>query len=202
MHLWSRGPAVPLQFSRMQTSGAVNTAAPLLEVQQLKVDYMTERGPVRAVDNVSFSIAPGEVLGLAGESGSGKSTIAHAIMRVLHEPAIIAGGGVRFRDRDVLAMHEEELESFRWRDISMVFQSAMNALNPVMTIGDQIIDTIQAHVPATKKRSARPRRAPAYSGRHRYDPARFLSAPALGRHAATRRDRHRAGAGSAADDHG
>jgi len=142
---------VPLQFSQMQTSGVVDTDAPLLEVQQLKVDYMTERGAVRAVDNVSFAIAPGEVLGLAGESGSGKSTIAHAIMRVLHEPAVIAGGQVKFRGKDVLAMHEDELEAFRWSEISMVFQSAMNALNPVMTIGDQIIDAIQAHMPTTKK---------------------------------------------------
>ena len=152
MHRWSRGRDVPLQYSQTRTSReAVDPTAPLLDVEHLKVDYMTERGPVRAVDDVSFSIAPGEVLGLAGESGSGKSTIAHAIMRVLHEPAVIAGGRVNFRGRDVLAMHEKELEAFRWSEISMVFQSAMNALNPVMTVGDQIIDAIQAHTDASDK---------------------------------------------------
>jgi peptide/nickel transport system ATP-binding protein len=117
----------------------------LLDVRDLRVEYLTPRGPIRAVDGVSFSIRPGEVVGLAGESGSGKSTIAHAITRVLHPPAVITGGEVRFRDRDVLAMGDAELSSFRWREVSMVFQSAMNALNPVMTIGDQVLDTILAH---------------------------------------------------------
>src|SRR6476620_6638321 len=157
MHLWSRGPAVPLQFSRMQTSGAVNTAAPLLEVQQLKVDYMTERGPVRAVDNFSFSIAPGEVFGLAGESGSGKSTIAHAIMRLLHPPAIITGGNILFNGRDVLEMNQAQLEAFRWSGVSMVFQSAMNSLNPVMKISDQIADVLMRHDKKMGKRAARER---------------------------------------------
>lgn len=125
--------------------------APLLDVRDLHVEFRTERGAVRAVDGVSLSIAPGEVLGLAGESGSGKSTIALALMRVLPPPAVITGGEVRFRDRDVLAMDDDELRDFRWRDVSMVFQSAMNSLNPVMRIGDQIIDAIQAHAPATRK---------------------------------------------------
>jgi peptide/nickel transport system ATP-binding protein len=130
---------------------AVLTTAPLLDVRNLQVEFRTDRGPVRAVDNVSFSIKPGEVLGLAGESGSGKSTIALAIMRVLKSPAVITGGSVRFRNRDILAMNDEDLEQFRWRDVSMVFQSAMNSLNPVMTIGDQIIDAIEAHTKTTKK---------------------------------------------------
>lgn len=132
--------------------------APLLDVRNLQVEYLTSQGPVRAVDGVSFQIHPGEVLGLAGESGSGKSTVAHAITRILHPPAVITGGDVRFRDRDVLAMNDDELSRFRWRDVSMVFQSAMNALNPVMTIGDQIIDTIQAHE-EVPQREARERAA-------------------------------------------
>ncbi len=118
---------------------------PLIEVRNLKVDYLSLRGPVRAVDGVSFSLKPGEVLGLAGESGSGKSTIAQAILRILQPPAIITGGSVKFGGREVLEMNDDELAEFRWRDVSMVFQSAMNALNPVMTVGAQIIDAIQAH---------------------------------------------------------
>jgi peptide/nickel transport system ATP-binding protein len=123
----------------------------LLSIENLRVEYLTSRGPVVAVDDVSFKIRPGEVFGLAGESGSGKSTAAHAILRVLNPPAIISGGRVRFRGRDVFAMSDEELEQFRWRDVSMVFQSAMNALNPVMSIGDQICDTILAHERVTKR---------------------------------------------------
>ncbi|MCC6705741.1 MAG: ABC transporter ATP-binding protein, partial [Thermomicrobiales bacterium] len=126
-------------------------AQPLLDVRDLQIEFRTERGAVRAVDGVSFTIAPGEVLGLAGESGSGKSTIALSLMRVLPPPAVITGGEVRFGNRDVLAMTDAELRQFRWRDVSMVFQSAMNSLNPVMRIGDQIMDAIQAHAPTTKK---------------------------------------------------
>src|SRR5918997_3955693 len=137
---------------------AESEQAPLLEIRDLQVDYLSPRGPVRAVDGVSFSIQPGEVFGLAGESGSGKSTVAHAITRILHPPAVITGGEVRFRGQDVLAMNDAELARFRWREVSMVFQSAMNALNPGMTIGDQIVDTILAHE-AVSKREARQRAA-------------------------------------------
>jgi len=120
-------------------------------VRNLSVNYLTPRGPVRAVENVSFSVAPGEVFGLAGESGSGKSTIAHAIMRLLHPPAVITGGEVYFNGEDLLDMDDDELRQFRWRDMSIVFQSAMNSLNPVMTVGDQIIDAITAHIKLSRK---------------------------------------------------
>lgn len=126
-------------------SPANGSVAPLLRIEDLKVDYLSTRGPVRAVDGVSFALKPGEVLGLAGESGSGKSTIAQAILRILQPPAVIAGGSVKFEDREILDMNDEELSQFRWRDVSMVFQSAMNALNPVMTVGEQIMDAIQTH---------------------------------------------------------
>lgn len=124
---------------------SASTHAALLDIRDLYVEYMTGRGPVRAVDGVSFAIAPGEVFGLAGESGCGKSTIAHAIMRLLRPPAVITGGNVFFNGDDVLDMNQQELEQFRWRDVSMVFQSAMNALNPVMTVGNQIADVLITH---------------------------------------------------------
>jgi peptide/nickel transport system ATP-binding protein len=123
---------------------------PLLSVRDLEVEYRTRRGPVKAVDHVSFDIFPNEVLGLAGESGSGKSTIAHTITRLLHPPAYITGGKVTFRGTDILQMDDEELRDFRWRHLSIVFQSAMNSLNPVLTIGTQIIDAIQAHTLVSK----------------------------------------------------
>jgi peptide/nickel transport system ATP-binding protein len=131
---------------------------PLLDVRDLQVDYLSARGPVRAVDGISFSIQPGEVFGLAGESGSGKSTVAHALIRILPPPAVISGGEVLVQGRNVLALTDAELERFRWREVAMVFQSAMNALNPVMTISDQIVDTVQAHV-TLSKREARERAA-------------------------------------------
>ncbi|MGA8047556.1 MAG: ABC transporter ATP-binding protein, partial [Dermatophilaceae bacterium] len=125
----------------------------VLEVTDLSVEYQGEKRTVRAVDRVSFSIAPGEVFGLAGESGCGKSTAANAIMRLLRDPAVITGGSIRFKGRDVLAMSPEELRRFRWREVSMVFQSAMNSLNPVMTIGDQIVDIFTTHERVSKKRA-------------------------------------------------
>jgi peptide/nickel transport system ATP-binding protein len=143
---------------RQANSGQSGKSSPLLEIDNLRVEYLSGRGPVRAVDEVSFAIRPGEVIGLAGESGSGKSTIAQAILRILQPPAVITGGRVEFGGRDILAMTDDELEAFRWRDVSMVFQSAMNALNPVMTIGDQIVDAIRAHEkvskPEARKRAA------------------------------------------------
>lgn len=130
-------------------------SAPLLEVQDLSVEYVTDARTVRAVDRVTFSVEEGEVFGLAGESGCGKSTIANAILRLLRDPAVIAGGSIRFRGTDVLQLSAEELRRFRWRQVAMVFQSAMNSLNPVMTIGDQIADIYMAHEGTAKKQALR-----------------------------------------------
>ncbi|MGI8828049.1 MAG: ABC transporter ATP-binding protein [Chloroflexota bacterium] len=117
----------------------------LLEVQDLSVDYLTPNKRVHAVDHVSFSIEAGEIVGLAGESGCGKSTAAHAVLRILRAPATIVGGRVLFKGQDLVALDAAALRRYRWRHISLVFQSAMNALNPVLSVGTQFVDMMQAH---------------------------------------------------------
>ena len=117
----------------------------LLSIRDLCVDYITGEGPVRAVDRVSLDVKVGEILGVAGESGSGKSTLAQALLRILPAPAVISRGQVLFEGRDILKLKEDELQELRWNRISMVFQSAMNALNPVISVREQFSDTLQAH---------------------------------------------------------
>src|SRR5690242_1727142 len=118
---------------------------PLLEIKDLCVDYLTERGPVRAVDRVSLELRKGEFLGIVGESGCGKSTLLYAIARLLTPPAEIASGDVWFDGHDLVSMTDSELRHFRWKQYSVVMQSAMNALNPVMSIGEQLRDAFEAH---------------------------------------------------------
>lgn len=127
---------------------------PILNIKNLYVEYLTPRGPAQAVNNVSFSINPGEVFGLAGESGCGKSTIAHTILRVLRPPAVITGGEILFRGKDVLKMDNRAIEDFRWRGAAMVFQSAMNSLNPVIKVKEQITDVILRHNKPMPKKEA------------------------------------------------
>ena len=168
-------------MSELHPLSAVSTKAQaaqedtILDVRNLYVEYLTPRGPVQAVNGVSFSISQGEVFGLAGESGCGKSTIAHTILRVLRPPAVITGGHILYKGADVLEMGEEEVQSyrgeyslnegqdtglpsytiedFRWAEVSMVFQSAMNSLNPVVRISDQIIDVIMKHQKIDKRQA-------------------------------------------------
>lgn len=117
---------------------------PLLEVRDLSVDYRGSHR-LRAVDRVTLSLFEGEFLAVVGESGSGKSTLASAILRLLAPPAVITGGEVIYDEVDLLDAPMEELRAVRWREIAMVFQSAMNALNPVITIGEQLLDVLFAH---------------------------------------------------------
>ena len=126
-------------------------ATPVVALDRLVVDYVTRRGTTRAVDGVSLSIGRGEIVGLAGESGCGKSTLGNAVMQVLRPPARITGGRVVFDGQDVVGRNRGELRRYRWRSVSMVFQSAMNALNPVMRVGDQFVDMMRAHERVSKK---------------------------------------------------
>jgi len=118
----------------------------LLDVKNLKIYYFTLKGVVRAVDDVSFNVREGEVLGIAGESGSGKSTLGYGLMRLVPPPGRIVGGNIVVSGRDIVSMDEGTLRrEIRWRVISMIFQGALNALNPVYTIGKQLVEPIIFH---------------------------------------------------------
>jgi peptide/nickel transport system ATP-binding protein len=118
---------------------------PVLEIRDLSVEYVLESGIVGAVDKVSFDVAPGEFLAIVGESGCGKSTLLFGISQLLNPPAEISGGSVQFRGRNLVQLTERELAAVRWKDMSVVMQSAMNALNPVTSVGAQFKDVMRAH---------------------------------------------------------
>jgi peptide/nickel transport system ATP-binding protein len=123
----------------------------MLEVSHLTTLFDLPSGPTPAVDDVSFEVRPGETLGLVGESGSGKSVTALSIMRLVQPPGRIAGGAVRFKGRDLMALSESEMRAVRGADISLIFQEPMTALNPVFTIGDQVAETLLVHRRATRR---------------------------------------------------
>lgn len=123
----------------------------LLNVEDLKTYFFTTKGVVNAVDGVSFNMDREEALGLAGESGCGKTTTALSIMKLVPAPGRVVGGRVFFDGKDIVQMDEDEIKKVRWKEISIVFQGAMNALNPVLTVGKQIVEGIQAHEDTTKE---------------------------------------------------
>jgi peptide/nickel transport system ATP-binding protein len=132
---------------------ACASTPPALEIRDLSISYRAAGGDVLAVRGVDLDLHVGEVLGLVGESGSGKSTLGYGACRLLRPPAVITGGSVVYRGRrgggapiEVLNQSPRELQALRWREISIVFQSAMNALNPVLRIRDQIDDVLRAHL--------------------------------------------------------
>jgi peptide/nickel transport system ATP-binding protein len=136
--------------------------SPILEISDLSVAYRTPGGDVRAVEGVNLTLNAGEVVGLCGESGSGKSTLAYGATRLLRPPALVTSGSVRYGGRritsggdpvDLLTMDHRELHRIRWREIAIVFQSAMNALNPVLRVEDQLLDAIHAHMKMSRAES-------------------------------------------------
>lgn len=135
-----------------RTTVDLSNAPVILEVNNLSVDFVSDvSGPARAVENVSFTLRQGELLGLVGESGCGKTTLMLGLMRLLPAAGRIVDGEVTVMGRDVLALSEQEMEAVRWKEIAMIFQGAMNALNPVRTVGDQIAEAILRHEPGTPR---------------------------------------------------
>lgn len=119
---------------------------PLLSVRGLTTEFITPEGRVaRALEDVSFDVMPGQTIGLVGESGCGKTTTLMSVMRLLPSNGRIVGGQVKFNGKDLLTLSEPEMRAYRWKEMAIVFQSAMNALNPVMKVGDQIREAILLH---------------------------------------------------------
>lgn len=126
---------------------------PLIQIKELCVDYITDNGDFNAVKSVSFDVGKGEIFGLAGESGCGKSTIAFAINRLHKPPAFISGGSILFQNKDLLRLSDGQLNIIRWSEIAMVFQSAMNSLNPVLPIQEQFADVLRHHKGMTNEQA-------------------------------------------------
>jgi peptide/nickel transport system ATP-binding protein len=130
----------------------------VLEVEGLRTYFKTMRGYVKAVDGVSFRLEKGEAMGLAGESGCGKTTTALSVLKILPSNGRIVEGKILFNKKDITKYNEEEMrEKIRWKGISLVFQGAMNAMNPVQRVGDQIIEAIQLHEPDVERKEAEDR---------------------------------------------
>jgi oligopeptide/dipeptide ABC transporter ATP-binding protein len=155
------GVAEPIDTTGSDSASAGGgraTRQPILDIADLSIAYRSGGGDVRAVRHVDLALHAGEVVGLAGESGCGKSTLAYGSMRLLRPPAVITGGTVTYHGRrvatgavDVLAANAEQLRALRWREIAIVFQSAMNSLNPVLRVRDQLLDAVGAHLALTRE---------------------------------------------------
>src|SRR6187455_2336542 len=125
--------------------------ADLLEVTNLRTQFPTRAGLVKAVDDVSFALAEGELLGLVGESGCGKSITALSIMRLISPPGKIAAGSVSFKGEDLLTASRERMRDIRGNDIAMIFQDPMTSLNPVYTVGEQVAEAVRLHRKVSRK---------------------------------------------------
>jgi len=127
--------------------------APLLEVRHLRVEFPTRRGTLLALDDISFDIAPGEILGVVGESGAGKSLTGAAIIGLLDPPGRIAGGEIHFEGRRIDQLGAEDMRRIRGRHIGAIFQDPLTSLNPLYTVGRQLIETITTHLPMNQQQA-------------------------------------------------
>ena len=162
----------------------------ILEVSDLCVDYASSSGTAKAVDQVSFELSEGEFLAVVGESGCGKSTLLFAIARLLSPPAEVSGGKVVFSGQNMVAMSDKALRALRWRNLSVVMQSAMNALNPVSSIRAQFFDAMKAHGETDPESRPGTLGGGPLDGGHRSRPPVQLCAPALRGDAPAGHDRH------------
>ena len=126
----------------------------LMQIHDLSVEYKTRLGMVSAVDHVSFEIYEGEILGLVGESGCGKSTMGKALMRMIQPPGRISGGQLIFDDEDIMTYDQKQMQAFRGRKVSMIFQDPMTSLNPVQRMDEHLVEAIQVHFPEISKEEA------------------------------------------------
>ena len=140
---------------RLGVGASANARTPLLTIDRLTIHFATRAGTVRALDNISLTIAPGEILGVVGESGSGKSVTAYAAMRLLDPAARVTGGRIMLGNEDLLALPERRMRALRGGAMGMVFQSPRTALNPIRTAGRQIADAIRAHSAAGAREAGR-----------------------------------------------
>ena len=144
---------------------------PLLEVKNLRVEFPTRRGTLLAVDDVSFDIAPGEVLGVVGESGAGKSLTGNAIIGLLEPPGRIAAGEIRLEGRRIDQLPYEEMRKVRGARIGAIFQDPLTSLNPLYSVGRQLVETIQTHLPLRRRRCPQARPRSSERGRHTRPPS-------------------------------
>ena len=129
----------------------------LLEVKDLKVSFFTPAGEVKAVGGISYDLDYGEVMGVVGESGSGKSQEAYSIMGLLQSPGKVVGGSITFEGQDVLSFTKDQMTEFRGSKVAMIFQNPMTCLNPVYTIGNQLVEALRAHDKKISKEEAEKR---------------------------------------------
>jgi len=135
----------------------MNESNTLLEIRDLKVSFFTPAGEVKAVNGISYTLGYNEVMGIVGESGSGKSVEAYSIIGLLQSPGKVTGGSIRFEGEDVLGFNDEQMRRFRGDRVSMIFQNPMTCLNPVYTIGNQLVEALMCHDKGYTKEQARAR---------------------------------------------
>ena len=167
----------------------------ILDIKEERLSFFTPAGEVKALNGVSFTMNQGDVLGIVGESGSGKSVTAYSVMGLTAYPGKLVGGTVWFNGHEIEKMKEKDFRKIRGNEVSIIFQDPMTSLNPVYTIGNQIVEVIRLHTKKNKAGSLGTRRGAAGAGRHQRAGKAPEAVPprAVRRYAPARDDRHRPG---------